>query len=100
MPFFTDSPSGASLLVRVTPRASRSGLAGVRGGELLVRLAAPPVDGAANDALIRFLADLLHVPRRDVTIAAGERGRSKRLVFAGWTAATLEARLAPRLAEG
>jgi uncharacterized protein (TIGR00251 family) len=63
--------------VRVQPRASRSEVAGLHGGALKVRLAAPPVDGAANDALVRLLAELLGVPRRAVRIESGHASRSK-----------------------
>ncbi len=65
--------------MRVIPRAGRSEFAGLRDGALLVRLAAAPVDGAANDELIALIARTLHLPKRDVTIAAGERSRSKRV---------------------
>ena len=61
----------------VQPRAPRTELAGVHGDALKVRLAAPPVDGAANEALIRFLADRLAVPRAAVRLEAGIAGRSK-----------------------
>ena len=63
--------------VRVQPRASRSEVAGLHGEALKVRLAAPPVDGAANEALVRLLADLLDVPRRAVRIEGGHASRSK-----------------------
>ena len=53
---------------------------------MVVRLAAPPVEGAANDALIEFLADRLHVARRAVRIVSGERGRAKRVAVSGVTA--------------
>ena len=53
---------------------------------MVVRLAAPPVEGAANDALIEFLADRLHVARRAVRIVSGERGRQKRVAVSGVTA--------------
>ena len=69
--------------VRVIPRAGRSGFAGLRDGALLVRLAAAPVDGAANDELIALIARVLHIPKRDVTIVAGERSLSKRIRIAG-----------------
>jgi hypothetical protein len=82
----TSSPAGVLIDVRVVPRAGRSGLAGTRGGALLVRLAAPPVEGAANAELIEVLAGLLGVPKRAVTIVAGERSRSKRVCAAGVTA--------------
>jgi uncharacterized protein (TIGR00251 family) len=79
--------------VRVIPRAGKSELAGVRGDRLLVRLQAPPVDGAANAALIDFVAAALDVPKRAVTIVAGERSRQKRVRVAGVDAATAETRL-------
>ena len=69
--------------VRVIPRAGRSGFGGLRDGALLVRLAAAPVDGAANDELIALLAKTLHIPKRDITIVSGERSRSKRIRIAG-----------------
>ena len=71
------------LEIRVIPRAGRSGFAGLRDGALLVRLAAAPVDGAANDALIALIAKTLRIPKRDVTIVSGERSRSKRIRIAG-----------------
>ena len=63
--------------VRVQPRASRSEVAGVHGDALKVRLTAPPVDGAANAALIELLADLLAVSRNALRIVAGEHARGK-----------------------
>ena len=63
--------------VRVQPRAARSGVVGMYGGSLRVRLNAPPVDGAANEALVELLAERLGVPRRDVTIVGGAASRSK-----------------------
>jgi len=68
-------------------------VAGMRGDSLLIRLAAPPVDGAANDALIAFLATTFGVPRRAVGIISGERGRQKRVAIAGVTAAQVQALL-------
>jgi uncharacterized protein (TIGR00251 family) len=70
----------------VIPRARTDEIAGTREGALLVRLTAPPVEGAANDALIAFLADRLRVPRRAVRIVGGERGRHKRVAVRGVTA--------------
>ncbi len=58
-------------------------MAGRRGDALLVRLAATPVDGAANDALIAFLADRLRCSRRSISIVSGEKVRDKRLRVAG-----------------
>jgi uncharacterized protein len=72
--------------VRVIPRASRPGLAGTRHGAILVRLGSPPVEGAANAELIQLLAKALDVPKRQVAIVAGERGRLKRVRVEGLTA--------------
>ncbi len=63
--------------VRAQPRASRNEIVGEHGGALKVRLAAPPVEGAANEELVRFLARTLSVPASAVRIVAGERGRNK-----------------------
>jgi uncharacterized protein (TIGR00251 family) len=79
--------------VRVIPRAGRSGFSGLRDGALLVRLAAAPVDGAANDELIALLARTLHVPKRDITIVSGERSRAKRVRVAGMNGSAVLDRL-------
>lgn len=69
--------------MRVQPRASRTELAGLHGDALKIRIAAPPVDGAANEALVRFLAERLEVPRSAVSLEAGAAGRSKVVAVAG-----------------
>jgi uncharacterized protein (TIGR00251 family) len=74
-----------TLNVRVIPRARRTECAGFRDDALVIRLAAPPVEGAANDALIEFLSAQLHVPRRAVRILSGDRGRRKRVTIEGVT---------------
>ena len=81
---------GVLIEVRVVPRAAKSGLAGTREGALLVRLNAPPVEGAANTELVEVLAKALGVPRRAVTIVSGERSRHKRVRVEGVTAAAAE----------
>jgi uncharacterized protein (TIGR00251 family) len=63
--------------VHVQPRASRTGISGAHDGALRVRLQAPPVDGAANEALVAFLAEALGVPRRLVRITGGASSRRK-----------------------
>jgi uncharacterized protein (TIGR00251 family) len=85
------------LKVRVIPRAKRSGVDGMRGDAWLIRLQAPPVDGAANEELISVLAKLLDVPKRAVTIVGGERAREKRVHVAGIDAAAAQARLSTAL---
>jgi uncharacterized protein (TIGR00251 family) len=82
--------------VRVVPRSSRSGVAGVRGGALLVRLHAPPVEGAANDELIDVVAAALDVPRRAVSIISGRHSREKRVRVTGIDRASAESRLRDR----
>ena len=74
---------GVELHLQVQPRASRTEVVGPHGGALKIRLAAPPVDGEANDELVRFLAKVLGVPRSAVEIVSGETGRRKRVRVAG-----------------
>jgi uncharacterized protein len=71
------------VLVRVIPRAKKTEISGERDGALVVRVAAPPVEGAANEALVGFFARALGVPRRAVRILSGERGRTKRVAIDG-----------------
>jgi uncharacterized protein (TIGR00251 family) len=83
---FLAAPDGCvRFSVRVQPRASTTELAGIHGDALKVRLAAPPVDGAANEALVIFLAKIFRVPRHDVRILAGESARSKLIEIRGTT---------------
>jgi uncharacterized protein (TIGR00251 family) len=84
---------GAVISVRAVPRAGRSGIAGTRGDALLVRLAAAPVDGAANEELIAVLSRALDIPKRQFTVVAGERARDKRVLVEGASRARLEAQL-------
>jgi hypothetical protein len=91
----TARPGGCTLRVRVVPRAGRSSVAGERDGALLVRLAAAPVDGEANEALVAFLAGWLRVPKRAVRLVSGDRSRDKRVEVDGLDAATATGRLLP-----
>lgn len=78
------APSGAVVFsVRVSVRARRDSIEGVSRGALRVRLAAPPVEGKANDALRRLLADRLNVARSAVRITSGEHSRLKRVEIGG-----------------
>lgn len=92
-PWVAATAAGCVLTVRVIPRANRTALAGERAGALLVRLAAPPVEGAANAALIAFLAECLQVARRQLTIASGETSRDKRIQVSGLSADAARTRL-------
>lgn len=87
---------GAILQVRVQPRASKNELVGWQEGALKIRLTAPPVDGAANAALIAFLAEVLVVRRGDIRVVSGETARLKRLEIASLEPAELAARLPQR----
>lgn len=77
--------------VHVQPRASRSEVVGTHGAALKVRLRAPPVDGAANDALVLLLAEQLGVPRHAVRIVAGLSSRAKTVEIDGTTEAAVRA---------
>jgi len=74
---------GLSFLVRVQPRAGRDAIDGEWQGALRIRLNAPPIEGRANEALKRFLAERLNVPVAAVRIASGQRGRLKRVEVQG-----------------
>ena len=91
----TPVSDGVVITVRVIPRAAASGVAGTRGGALLVRLSAPPVEGAANEELIDVIAKTLGVGKRAVTLIAGARAREKRIHVAGISAEDTVAILAP-----
>jgi uncharacterized protein len=88
-----ESPEGAVLELLVQPRASRTRVVGEHDGRLKIQLAAPPVDGEANAALVAFLAASCKVKRGDVVLLAGETGRRKRVRIAGLPAAEAAVRL-------
>ena len=90
----TRSSEGATLALRVHPRASRDEIVGWRAGVLQLRVTAPPVEGEANRAAGALLARALGVPPSAVRVVRGERGRDKFVKIAGLTAADVRARLA------
>ncbi len=92
-PWARDAAGGAVLEVLVQPRASRTRAAGEHDGRLKIQLAAPPVDGEANAALVEFVAERLRVRKADVAILRGETGRRKALRVAGVSAAAAAAAL-------
>ncbi len=81
------------LSVRIVPRASRDVVVGMRGGALLVRVIAPPVDGAANEALVRVLARRLRLAKGALRIASGRTSRLKVVEIEGVDEAELMRRL-------
>lgn len=80
----------AIISVRVQPRASRNQIVQMEGGKLKVRLTAPPVEGAANEALIKFLSNTLGIPKSQVQIASGLTGREKRIKIDGLSIADVQ----------
>lgn len=89
----TTTADGARFDARVTPRASRNAVEGVRDGRLIVRVTAPPVDAAANAAVIALLAEALDVAKRHITLVSGERSRTKSFVVSDLTESQLRDRL-------
>ena len=83
-----------SVEVKVTPRASRDEIVGMRDGVLAIRVTAPPVDNAANRAVLKLISKRAGVPRSRVRIARGARGRSKRIEIEGAGPELLERLLA------
>src|SRR5258707_15015842 len=93
--FASDVADGCTLSVRVHPGARKNNVTGVHADALKIALTAPPVDGKANEALIAFLADALHLPRARIAIVAGLTGRAKTLRITGKSAAEVAAALFP-----
>lgn len=92
-PFLRSQPDGLFLAVKVQPRASRNALAGLHGNELKVAVTAPPVDSAANQAVVEFLAETLDLPHRAVTLVRGPTSRHKIFRLDGITAEAAAAKL-------
>ena len=86
---FKEEGGAITFAVRVVPRASKTALVGAHAGALKVRVAAPPVEGAANEELVRFIARELGVPVSAVRIVAGHTSRSKRVRAEGASAESL-----------
>lgn len=93
MNWLADTPAGAVLNLRIIPRAHKNAIQGELGDALKIRLCAPPVDGAANAALIEFLSDTFSLPRARVQLLAGATSRNKRVLLAGLSTAAAQAKL-------
>jgi uncharacterized protein len=93
LPIVQDTKDGAILTVHIQPRASTTECVGIHNDAIKIRVAAPPVDGAANDALIRFLANRFSIPYTSVRIHSGAGGRHKRVLLKGTAAQLVLARL-------
>lgn len=81
MTLFQETREGLILSVRAQPNAKTNGIAGVHNQSLKIRLQAPPVEGKANKALIRFLSKTLGIPKTTIEIITGETGREKRILI-------------------
>jgi uncharacterized protein len=90
-PAVQHSSEGAVLTVHVQPKASKTEYAGVHGGALKFRVAAPPVEGAANEALRTYLAERFGLPKRAVVVQSGHGSRHKRVLVTGVTAGRAQA---------
>ncbi len=86
MDWLQETKDGATLTVKAVPRAAKSEIAGVEDGWVRVRIKAPPVDGKANEALVKFFAALFGVPKGAVSIISGDTARLKRVKITGMTA--------------
>lgn len=87
MLFLKEDGDGVIIKIKVQPRASKNQLAGIMDDALRVRLTAPPVDGEANEACVKFLAIVFKVPRQRVELLSGHTGRQKMVRIAGITGA-------------
>jgi hypothetical protein len=87
---YSEKDHGLTFAVRIVPRASRSEIAGEYNGALRIRIAAPPVEGAANRELIRLLARMFNLPQNAVAIVSGTGSKNKIVRIAGADSAKLE----------
>lgn len=77
LPCVARHPEGATISIRLTPNAPRSAVKGLKGDRLEIRLSAPPVEGKANSALIRWISKRFGAPRGDIRLLAGAKSRNK-----------------------
>ena len=100
MSWLRASGDGVLLTLHIQPGAKKTGVAGRHGAALKLRLAAHPVDGKANEALIDFLARALGVAKTRITLVSGQTSRSKRVAVAGIDVAAVERKLLPAAKTG
>ena len=79
MPYIQENTHGVTLKVFIQPRSSKNMIAGLHGDALKIKLTAPPVDGAANNMCIKYLAKYLKIPKSSIEIISGHSSRTKRL---------------------
>jgi hypothetical protein len=95
-PWLREDAAGVLLQVHLQPGARRTEVCGEHGGRLKIAIAAPPLEGRANEALVRWLAAQLGLPRRQLCLVAGERSRDKTLRAEGVNASETLRRLVPQ----
>ena len=93
VPYLQERPDGVCISLKVQPRASRNELAGPIGNDLKIKVTAPPVDSAANEAVLEFLAETLGCPRNQLELLRGATSRHKQILVRGMTAAQIEQNL-------
>ena len=94
--FLKAASGGVSLSVKVQPRASKNEIGEPAGDELKIKVTAPPVDSAANEAVLRLVAETLDCPRGAVQLVRGNTSRHKQLIVQGLSVETVMERLADR----
>ena len=85
-PYLRETADGVYAAVKLQPRASRNAIQGAHGAELKIAVTAPPVDSAANSALVEFLAEKLNVPRSRIQLVRGQASRHKTIFIGGMRA--------------
>jgi uncharacterized protein (TIGR00251 family) len=85
-----EDPGSTTLSIRIQPRASKNGIVTMEDGGLKIRLTAPPVDGAANEALVKFLSGVLSIPKSRVEIVSGHTSRDKIVRISGMNGAEVK----------
>jgi uncharacterized protein len=93
-PYLRAQPDGVWLAIKLQPRASANEIGAALGNELRVKVTAPPVDSAANEALVRLLAERLDCPRNCVELVRGQTSRHKVVKIRGMTAEEVGTKLA------
>ncbi len=98
MPFLATQGDGSlALTIHVQPRSSRTCLCGIHGNALKMTITAPPVEGKANKEVVAFLAALLKIPRKDITIVSGAQSRTKRCRIGALTEDEARVRIASKI---
>jgi uncharacterized protein (TIGR00251 family) len=97
-PFLQDRADGVYLAIKLQPRASREQIIGIHGTELKISVTAPPVDSAANQALVQFLSELLGTSRSQIALVKGQTARHKTIRITGLSAQAVREKLQSHLA--